>query len=194
MKQSAMHADGLPVWRAVSKLPAPKYTQQTDIALGGPFQRSGSSQLPRANSTKQPRSVSRPTSRPGSAKTTQVQRAQLPQTEPQPAEQQQAMPQQAEHQQAELQQAEPRSQPSIPQFQSRIPVAPAQLNDAVSPAESAKSNGGYANDGRFASGFAQVTFQLWFTLACSTASCTARHSSLLVDPCCVTQSVLYKTD
>ena len=169
-----MHVDGLPVWRAVSKLPAPKYTQQTDIALGGPFQRSGSSQLPRANSTKQPRSVSRPTSRPVSAKTSQ--RAQLPQAEPRTAEQhQQAMPQQAEHQQsehqqaelqqaepqeAEPQQAEPRSQPSIPQFQSRIPVAPAQLNDAISPAESAKSNGGHANDGRFASGFAQVRSKL----------------------------------
>lgn len=100
------------------------------------------------------------------------------------------MPQQPEHQQAELQQAElqqaePRSQPSIPQFQARIPVAPAQLNDAVSPAESAKSNGGYANDGRFASGFAQVRSKLGVVLACIAAFCIAASQLLLVQPCCI---------
>ena len=157
-KLLAVHADGQPVWRAVSKPPAPKYTQQTDIALGGPFQRTGSSVLPRASSTKQPRSASRPASRPVSAKTSHLQRAQLP-----PAE-----PQQAQRQQAEPQQAELKSQPSIPHFQSKIPVVPAQPGDAVSPAESAKSNGGYANDGRFASGFAQVRLHLWPRVACRT--------------------------
>ena len=156
-----MHADGQPVWRAVSKPPEPKYTQQTDIALGGPFQRTGSSVLPRANSTKQPRSASRPASRPVSAKTAQLQQAQLPPAELQQAQRQQAEPQQAELQQAEPQQAELKSQPNILQFQSKIPVVPAQRSDAVLPAESAKSSGAYANDGRFASGFAQVRLHLW---------------------------------
>lgn len=165
---SVVHADGQPVWRAVSKPPAPKYTQQTDIALGGPFQRSGSSVLPRANSTKQ-RSVSRPSSRPVSAKPSQLQQVQLL-----PAEPQQAQQQQAELQQAGPQQAEPKSQPSISQFQSKIPVAPAQLSDAVLPAEPAQPNGSYANDGRFASGFAQVRAQLW--------SCACLLYSFLLSP------------
>lgn len=176
---SAVHADGHPVWRAVSKLPAPKYTQQTDIALGGPFQRSGSSVLPRGTPTKQPPCVSRPSSRPVSAKASQLQRAQLSPAEPQQAQQQQveaweAEPQQAELQQAEPQQGEPMLQPSIPQFQSKIPVAPAQPSDAVSPTEHAKSNGSYANDGRFASGFAQVRAQLW--------SSPCLHASFLLSP------------
>ena len=136
-----MHADGQPEWRSVSKPPAPKYTKQTDIALGGPFQRSGSSQLFRANSTQQSRPASRPTSRPTSAKA--------------------ALPQEVEAR-TEPQQAVLRSQPSIPQFQSKIPVAPPQHGDAgPPPADAAKSSGGFANDGRFASGFAQVRWHLW---------------------------------
>lgn len=160
---SAVHADGQPVWRAVSKPPAPKYTQQTDIALGGPFERSRSSVLPRANSTQQPRSVSRPSSRPVSAKTSHLQRAQPAPAEPQQAQQKQVEPWQAEQQQAEPQQAEPMSQPGIPHFQFKVPVAPAQPRDVVSPAEHAKSSGSYANDGRFASGFAQVRSHLWLS-------------------------------
>lgn len=137
-------ADGQPVWRAVSKPPAPKYTQQTDIALGGPFQRLGSSQLPRANSAQPPRSVSRPKTHPPNF-TSQIPPAKTSLPRPTTAK---ILPPQP----AELSV----SQPSLSQFQSRIPVVPAQPGDAVSPAESDKSSGGYANDGRFASGFAQV--------------------------------------
>lgn len=142
-----MRAEGQPEWRSVSKPPAPKYTQQTDVALGGPFQRSGSSQLFRANSTQQSRPVSRPTSRPTSAKS--------------------AQPQDAEAR-SQPQQAVLRSQPSTPQFQSKIPVAPSQHDNTASPADPAKSSGGHANDGRFASGFAQVRWDnLWFSFACN---------------------------
>ncbi|KAL3133086.1 hypothetical protein ABBQ38_006986 [Trebouxia sp. C0009 RCD-2024] len=132
--------DGQPQWRSVSRPPAPKYTQQTDIALGGPFQRSGSSQLFRANSTQHSRPGSRPTSRPTSAKTARPQEVEA-RSQPQPAVL--------------------RSQPSKPKFQSKIPVAPPQHGDAASPAaDPANSSGGYANDGRFASGFAQVGWHL----------------------------------
>lgn len=50
-----------------------------------------------------------------------------------------------------------RSQPSKPDFQSKIPLAPPQDGDAASPAADPANPGGYANDGRFASGFAQVS-------------------------------------
>ena len=122
--------DGQPQWRAVSKIPAPKYTKQTDIPLGGPFERSSSTQLPRANSTQKPKPRSRLVSRPTSATAAQPKQAEL------------------------------RSETSIPRFQSKLPVAPLQAaHAAAAPAEAVESSSHDANDGRFGSPFAQVRQQ-----------------------------------
>ena len=112
-------ADGQPVWRNVSKAPAPKYTQQTDAALGGPFERTGSTQLPRAGSTQLPRA--------NSAKT---------KSRTKPASRQGSRPKSAKDQAPNSTAAVTAANTQEPQliqeqqlflpFQSRIPAAPSQ--------------------------------------------------------------------
>lgn len=135
--------DGQPAWRAITKAPAPKYTQQTDIALGGPFERSSSTQLLRANSTQlgransiqKSRSRSKAAFRPTSAKSA----AQSPPVE------------------HLAQQIQLTQEPAIPppEFQSRIPSAP-PLTPFVDAAAPISSNG---NGGMLVGGPAQVESQ-----------------------------------
>lgn len=129
--------DGQPVWRNVSKAPAPKYTQQTDAALGGPFERTGSTQLPKAGSTQltransaKPRTRTKPArsqgSRPNSAKDQTPNGTAAAVTTANPQE-----PQLIQEQQLFL------------PFQSRIPAAPAQSASAEP-----DTSGISASDGR----------------------------------------------
>ncbi|DBA97262.1 hypothetical protein WJX77_001152 [Trebouxia sp. C0004] len=139
--------DGQPVWRAVTKPPAPKYTQQTDIALGGPFERSSSQQLPRANSTQRPNSNrphSRPTSRPTSASRAPT-KPQAPalQGNIQPTQEPAMLPSQSR----------PTAQEPSPGgsgFQSRIPAVPR----AASPDAAAEPISSGRPDARLVSAFA----------------------------------------
>ncbi|DBB09085.1 TPA: hypothetical protein ACH3X3_007700 [Trebouxia sp. C0006] len=141
--------DGQQVWRAVTKPPAPKYTQQTDIALGGPFERSSSQQLPRANSTQRAnsnRSRSRPTSRPTSASRAPTKpQAPAVQGDIQLTQEPTMLPSNSR----------PTAQEPSPDgsgFQSRIPAAPR----AASPDAAAEPISSSGPDPRFVSAFAQA--------------------------------------
>ncbi|DBA70494.1 TPA: hypothetical protein ACH3X2_011897 [Trebouxia sp. C0005] len=141
--------DGQPVWRAVTKPPAPKYTQQTDIALGGPFERSSSQQLPRANSTQRANSDKprfRSTSRPTSASRASTKpQAPAAQGDIQLTQESTILPSQSRPSAHE-------PSPDGSGFQSRIPAAPR----AASPDVAAEPTSSGRPDAKFASAVAQA--------------------------------------